>query len=148
MQLKSFVCALILLVALCLPVSAQTYDLNKFLGTYVSNSSQDFVFVKRLTIAKDDSGKVKIRATLSGFPDDLYLGEATGEPYTARNANVYRSYVATFSTGKLSIIIVVSTSANSPQSVGTTSYMKYTESSRPSVYFDGGLQKEPEKPGK
>jgi hypothetical protein len=147
MHLKSFAAALVLLVALCLPASAQ-YDLSKFIGSYSSNSTQDFVFVKKLTIAKDDNGKVKFRATLSGFPDDLYLGEAIGEPYTARNADVYKNYLTTFSTGKLSVFLIIETCSNQPEAVGTIAYMKYTDSSRGSVYFDGRLQKEPEKPAK
>jgi hypothetical protein len=120
MHLKSFAAALVLLVALCLPASAQTYDLNKFKGTYVSDASQDFVFVKRLTIEKQDylpNGKVKFRATLSGFPDDIYLGEATGESYADRTTPVARSYLTTFSTGKLSVFMVIRTHMAAPQNV-------------------------------
>jgi len=148
MHLKSFVSALIVFAVWCLPASAQQYDLNKFLGTYASNSNQDYVFVKGLTIAKDDKGKVKFRATLSGFPDDLSLGEATGEQYTARNIDVYKSYLATFTTSKLSVFMVISTNASHPEAVSITSYMKYPDGGKGSVYFDGSLQKEPEKPAK
>jgi hypothetical protein len=35
-----------------------------------------------------------------------------------------------------------------PQNVNVTTYMRYTDGSRPDVYFDGSLQKEPEKPAK
>lgn len=148
MYLKSIVTTALVFVALLLPASAQTYDFNKFVGTYASNATQDFVFVKRLTISKDDNGKPKFRATLSGFPDDLSLGEAIGEPYTARQVGVYKSYLATFSAGKLSVLMVINTNNNSPQNVNVTAYMKHTDGGKPSVYFEGNLQKETEKSGK
>lgn len=148
MHFKSFVTALMLCAAFCLPASAQTYELNKFVGTYAAYPSQDFVGLKRLTITKEDNGKIKFRSTLAGFPDDLYLGEATPESYALRTNPVARNYLADFSAGKLSVVLVVSTNINNPQGINVTSYMKYTDSSKPSVYFEGGLQKEPEKPAK
>ncbi len=148
MRLKCFVSALILFVALSLPVSAQTYDPTQFLGNYVSTASQDYVFVKRLAIEKQENGKIKFRATLSGFPDDLSLGEATGDPYSARTTDVYRNYLANFSTGKVSVFMTIATSVNSPQYVSVTSYLKYTDNSRPNVFFDGSLEKESPKPAK
>jgi hypothetical protein len=148
MHLKSFVSALILFVSLCLPASAQTYDLNNFLGTYVSNSSPDYVGVKRLTITKEATGKLKVRATISAFPDDVYLGEATAEPYTCRPTEAYRSLLSTFSAGKLSVLMVVVNIPGAPEDVITTTYVKYTDSSKPNAYFESRLQKEPEKPAK
>jgi hypothetical protein len=142
MHVKIIVSTLILFVALILPVSAQVYDLNKVVGTYVSSAPQDYVFVKKLTIEKEDNGKVKFRATLSGFPDYFYLGEATAESYTLRTAAFYRSYLTTFSTSKMTVFMVIGTSANNPTGVNVTSYMKYADG-RPNVYFDGSLQKEP-----
>ena len=148
MYLKSIMTVALVFVALLLPAYAQTYDFNKFVGTYASNATQDFVFVKRLTISKDENGKAKFRATLSGFPDDLPLGESVGEPYAARNIGVYISYLATFSAGKLSVLMVINTNSNSPQNVNITAYMKHSDGSKPSVYFEGNLQKESEKGSK
>jgi hypothetical protein len=146
MNMKSIVSTLILFVALMLPVSAQIYDLNKVVGTYLSSAPQDYVFVKKLTIEKEDNGKVKFRATLSGFPDDFYLGEATAESYTARTTAANRTYLTTFSTSKVTVFMVIGTFANST-AVIVTSYMKYADG-RTNVYFDGSLQKESEKPAK
>jgi hypothetical protein len=148
MKLKHFLAALALLLALTVPAQAQTYDLSKFLGNYRSNATQDFVFVKRLTVSKDEHGSVKFSATLSGFPDDIYLGETSGEVYAARTADVYRSYLASFATGKLSVFMTINTNANYPQNLSVTSYLKYSDKSRPNVYFEGNLQKESEKPTK
>jgi hypothetical protein len=86
-----------------------------------------------------------VRATLSGFPDDVSLGAAPAESYTARNVSVYHSYLVNFSEGKLRVHMVVNTSANTPQNITVTSYTKYIDGSRPDVYFDTTLQKEPEK---
>jgi len=147
MSFRTLVSVLILCVALSLPASAQVYDVNKFVGTWTSNESKDFVFVKRLGITKEKDGKIKFAATLSGFPDDLYLGEAVGEKYAARNADVYRSYVANFTAGKISMILVINTGANSLTNLTVTSYLKYTDGSRPNVFFDGGLQKQPGESG-
>jgi hypothetical protein len=124
------------------PALAQVYDSTKLVGSYKSDQSKDFVFVKRLAISKSDNGKVKFAATLSGFPDDVYLGEAEGEAYTSRNAEVYRNYLVNFTSGKISVFMIVNTSGNSYKGVTVNSYMKWVDGSRPNVFFDGVLQRD------
>lgn len=117
MRFKGYASALILFITMSLPVSAQNYDLNQILGTYESKASQDYVFVKRLALEKQENGKVKIRAMLSGFPDDISLGEATVEAYSSRTTDVSRNFLANFSTSKISVFMTVATSMNNPNEI-------------------------------
>jgi len=138
---KNFSIALSLLVATALPVAAQQSDEDKHLGTYVSNVAQDFVFVKSITMLRDDKGKIKFRAALSGFPDDYSLGEATAESYSPRSAPpAYKSYLAAFTTPKMSVFMIIGT-GNSANDIRTQSFMKFSDGSKKNVFFDGSLQK-------
>jgi len=115
-------------------------------GDYVS-TEKGHVHVKKVSILKTKDGKIKARVTLSGYPDDLNLGETIVAVYPERDKSFGDRLMGTLSTPKLTDTFVIETQAfsnNYLQGGGwflnVTSYLTYKDG-RPSVYFETGMGK-------
>ncbi len=142
MKFKISTVAVLAMTGLSLPVLA--YEIKDLPGTYMSDK-QGFVHVKKLIIVKEDNGKIKVRVTLAGFPDDIYLGEATAEAYPDRDGRIGDDrFLASLSNGKLTDLIEIGHGtrwADFKEDVSVRSFMKYADG-RPSIVFIDMLKKE------
>ncbi len=142
MRINTNIVAAIVMAGLSLPAIA--YDVQDLAGTYVSDA-KGFVHIKKLTISKDDNGKIKVRVTLAGFPDDIYLGEATAEVYPDRDGQPGDDkFLASLSNGKLTDLIEIGHGTrwvDFKDDVSVKSFMKYADG-RPSVVFNDILKRE------
>lgn len=111
-------------------------DLN---GSYTS-SETTFVTLKRLTFNRTKDGRLHIEGALVGFPSEVSIGEATGEPCApSQNKEHPDTLLATFSSEKYKPFIVL-TDINDKYVIFTC-YMKDVDGR--SVHFYGRLTKQP-----
>ena len=124
--------------------TATAYDAKNLPGTY-SLEKPGFVHVKQVVITKEDSGKLKARVTLAGFPDDVNLGEGTLEPYTNGGTDSYSTdrYNASLSNGKVNALISIShgTSWQDFPDISVISFLKYPDG-KPNITFREYFEKE------
>jgi hypothetical protein len=127
----------LLALAFCLlgTSSSTAYDAKQFVGTYTSNE-QGFTHLKTLTIKQADDGSIKVSATLAGYPDDLYLGEAKADVYSSNTSQI--TLLATVTDGKITDTMTIRPWGNNAQVV---SLLKY-KNGRANECLDGTLAKQ------
>lgn len=141
---STWICGALAIIALGFPGSAYAFDFDQLLGSYASKETT-FVTVKRLSFAKEKDGSIKIHGALVGFPDEVSLGEAKGEPCANnRTKNNPDLLLASFSSEKYKPFIVIRPGGSDGKRVIQilfTCYMKDVDGSK--VHFDGVLEREP-----
>jgi hypothetical protein len=125
-------------------VAAQARSLaGGLVGTYTTDQ-KDFVTVKRLTFSEEKDGSIKIRGALVGFPDEVSIGEAVGEPYAARNdTSNPDTLLASFSSEKYKPLLIISPQGwdgKQMHSVNFTCYMRDIDGSK--VHIQGHLNRQ------
>jgi len=133
MTTKTLPLTLIVAAACFLP--AQSFDLTNSPTTYKNQERRPFR-VGEITI-RQDKGKLKVQATLSGFPDDTVFPEASAEVFADRDGNRSNDTLrVTLSNGKLEDELIIKQPTNYIQ---VESLLRYTDG-RPPVCFQDVLQ--------
>lgn len=121
--------------------SQQTVDLNKLIGSY-TDPDRRFATVRNLTIEKTKNGSIRIQGKLSGFPDDVDLGEATVQTYVHRDRGDWR-LLLTFSGGRFKPFVEVGIpTVKPPSQLSVTCYLK--GNAQPAEYFETTLTRDKE----
>ncbi len=117
---------------------------SKWAGTY-SCKETNFVTVKRLSFTREKDGRIKVRGTLVGFPDEVSIGDAIAEPYSDRNnKSDPDTLIASFSSERYKPLIVIQRSTWDTEHIKNfvfTCYMKDIDGAQ--VHINGSLDREP-----
>lgn len=138
--LLPFIVATLCVCALANPaLSEQSVDMNKLLGSY-TDSDKRFATVRSLCITKAKDGTIKVSGKLSGFPDDVDLGEASVETWVQRDRGDWQLLLS-FSSGRFKPFMVVSVPrATPPSQLSVTCYLK--GNNQPAEYFETTLSRD------
>jgi hypothetical protein len=142
---STLIAAALAVVTLNFPAMAHADDLaTKWAGTY-SSKETNFVTLKRLTLAKEKDGSIKIHGALVGFPDEVPIGEATAEPYADRSNKANPdTLLASFSSEKYKPFMMLTSGqwdGTHIRIIAFHCYMKDVDGTK--VHFTGQLIREP-----